>query len=53
VLTTLTNARKRGGNRGPVARAPAAPDGGATGENSIIKKFLSTGGAADLEALAT
>ena len=53
MLTTLTNVRKRGGNTGPVTRAPAASDGGAAGENSLIKKFLCTGGPADLEALAT
>jgi len=43
----LTNARKRGGNQGPVSRPPpnagGAGMGGGTAGRNTLKKFLNTG----------
>ena len=38
VSTILTNARKRGGTKGPVSRGPVSSDGSAG--NALMKKFL-------------
>lgn len=34
----MTNARKRGGTKGPVSRGPATTD--SSGNNALMKKFL-------------